>query len=60
MATQPAYKIDPQNVVRTTERLWSEEVAAADPGVSERETDYQFSNNRKFVKPLNPYTGTTT
>lgn len=47
MATQ-----DPRTVVRTTERLWSEEVGraqASDPKPPFEPT-YEFSNSRKFVE----------
>lgn len=50
MATAPAP--DPRTVVRFTERLWSEEVAAADPQdiLDPEETAYEFGNKRRFVE----------
>jgi hypothetical protein len=52
MATAP----DPQTVVKVTERLWSEEVAAAEATqLQPRDTAYQFSNGRRFEEKPNPY-----
>lgn len=55
MATTPAYRPDPQTKVKIGERLWSQEVAAADPRIAEPETSYRFSNGREFKRPSNPY-----
>ena len=47
MATQ-----DPRTVVKTSERLWSEEVAIADAEAPKPayDTVYEFSNRRKFIE----------
>lgn len=43
--------------VRTTERLWSEEVAIAeaDSDIERKETAYVFSNGRRFKDGEGPY-----
>lgn len=52
---------DPRTIVRTTQRLWSEEVGiaqASDPlaaGDPNKEPGYEFSNGVKFDTPRNPY-----
>lgn len=53
MATQ-----DPRTVVRTSERLWSEEVgrAEADSPKPPYDTAYEFSNRRQFVERSPFYT----
>ena len=52
MATQ-----DPRTVVRTTTRLWSDEVgrAQADENVKPYDPAYQFSNGREFVEKTPAY-----
>lgn len=50
-----------EQTVRTTERLWSEEVgiAEADDPKPARDTAYVFSNGRKFVESdAGPYEST--
>ena len=49
---------DPKTVVRTTTRLFSEEVGlaeASDVPKPMRDTAYEFSNGRKFEEQVNPY-----
>lgn len=52
---------DPRTIVRTTTRLWSEEVAiarASDPlaaGDPDKEPGYEFSNGVSFNTPRDPY-----
>lgn len=55
MATTPN-KPDPRTVVKTSERLWSEVVGAAQPEdiVKTGEPAYEFSNGRNFVDPKRP------
>ncbi len=56
MATTPVYQPDPATRVRTTSRLWSEEVAkveALEP--LKRDKAYRFGNGREFDQPRNPY-----
>lgn len=55
MATAPP-KQDPRTVVRTTERLWSDEVgrAEAETVVRPKDPAYQFSSGRTFYEE-NPY-----
>lgn len=39
-------------VVKSSTKLWSEEVKLADPECESRpETEYEFSGGRKFVRP---------
>lgn len=38
--------------VKTTTRLWGDEVKLIDPGLeSEPEVEYQFSSGRQFLRP---------
>lgn len=55
MATTP-YKPPSSTVVRTSERLWSEEVgrAEAETVVRPKDPAYQFSNGRQFNEEV-PY-----
>lgn len=48
---------DPRTIVRTSTRLWSEEVgiAEADAIVRPGEPGYEFSNGRCFNTPKDPY-----
>lgn len=57
MATTPTPNQDPRTVVKTTQRLWSDEVAlteAAGP-IKPKDTAYEFSNDRRFDETPNPY-----
>lgn len=53
MATQ-----DPRTIVRTSERLWSEEVGRAEASDPKPPHDpaYEFSNRRQFVERSPFYT----
>lgn len=53
MATQ-----DPRTIVRTSERLWSEEVARAEAQapLPPHDPAYEFSNRRQFVERSPFYT----
>lgn len=55
MATAPAQ--DPKTRVRTSQRLFSEEVGIADAEdvARPKDTAYQFSNGRRFEELTNPY-----
>lgn len=57
--TIPAETVPTGNqIVRTSVRLWSEEVAmarASDPDAAKKEGGYVFSNGRRFDPPANPY-----
>jgi hypothetical protein len=48
---------DPRTIVRTSTRLWSEEVGIADADTVIRPSDpgYEFSNGRQFATPKDPY-----
>jgi hypothetical protein len=48
---------DPRTVVKTTDRLWSEEVALAeaDNPLPAKDIAYQFSDGVKFEQPADPY-----
>ena len=52
MATRPRSGEDPAQRVRTTDRLWSAEVGAAEAqaGVQPYPTNYQWSNGREFIE----------
>lgn len=51
--------IDPRTVVKTTSRLWSEEVAVADASVDPlapaNDKAYVFNNGRTFITQRNYY-----
>ncbi len=52
MATTPP-RVDPRTVVKTSSRLWSEEVALADPGdnvLDPHDPAYEFTNGTKKVE----------
>jgi hypothetical protein len=36
--------------VTTSDRLWSQECEAVDPGLVEEVPDYEFSNGRRFTQ----------
>jgi hypothetical protein len=50
---------DPKTIVKTSNRLWSSEVAQVEAaeGIDplKRDPAYEFSNGRKFVAEVNPY-----
>ena len=53
MATpNTAYKPDPRSVVKTSERLWSEEVGAAEANevIPLYPVAYRMSNGRQFIE----------
>lgn len=57
MATTPTPNQDPRTVVRTSQQLWSEQVALAEANepIKPRDTAYEFSNGRRFEEKTNPY-----
>lgn len=57
MATTPTPNQDPRTVVKTTQRLWSDEVALAEAAgvIKPKDVAYEFSNGRRFEGETNPY-----
>lgn len=52
MATRPLSGQDPAQRVRTSDRLWSSEVGAAEAqaGIHPYPASYEFNNGRRFVE----------